>query len=68
MKFGMLYDIEKQLNETGLTLGENRDTVEKLHKGLVMNKIYGTLIDSSYKVAINKLNKLIAEWSYPINA
>ena len=57
--YGAMCDIEEQLNGYGLTLGKDKELIDKLHFGLVINHIHGTLIESAYNKALEKLNKMV---------
>ena len=50
-------DYEKQANEQGYTLGDKAELFQKLGFGLVINHIHGTLTDSAYDKALQRLQK-----------
>ena len=57
--YGALSDkLEKQANEQGYTLGDKQELLEKLAFGLIINYIHGTLTDSAYQRALEKLHKM----------
>lgn len=63
LNYGALSDpLEEQANKQGFTLGEKAGLFEKMAYGLVLNMIHGTLTDSQYEKAIQRLhNKVIKE-------
>lgn len=57
--YGVLSDkLEKQANDQGYTLGDKQELLEKLAFGLIINHIHGTLTDSAYQRALEKLHKM----------
>ena len=66
MRYGALYDIEKQCNEAGYTLGKAKELIEKLHFGLNICHIHGILTDGEYDKALNRLNKMVGEKAVPL--
>ena len=50
-------DLETQANAQGLTLGDKAEVLEKLHFGLVINFVHGTLTDGEYRKALARLHK-----------
>lgn len=52
-------DLETQANVQGLTLGDEAEVLEKLHSGLVINFIHGTLTDGEYSKALARLHKSV---------
>ena len=57
--YGALSDkLEKQANDQGYTLGDKQEVLEKLAFGLAINHIHGTLTDSTYRRALEKLHKM----------
>ena len=59
---GALVDsYEKQANEQGFTLGEERERLEKLGFSLVYSWIQGCLTDAQYDMALRKLQKQLAK-------
>ena len=65
--YGALADsLEKQANEQGYTLSDKRELFEKMSYGLVLNYIHGTLTDSAYEKALQKLHKQVIEALTPI--
>lgn len=60
IKYGALSDeLEKQANDQGYTLGDKQELLEKLAFGLIINHIHGTLTDSAYQRALEKLHKMV---------
>lgn len=58
--YGALSDkLEKQANDQGYTLGDKQELFEKLAFGLIINHIHGTLTDSAYQRALEKLHKMV---------
>ena len=57
--YGAMCDIEEQLNGYGLTLGKDKELIDKLHFGLVINHIHSMIPDSVYGKALEKLNKKV---------
>ena len=66
MHYGALYEIEPQLNKKGYTLGENKELLEDLHRGLVKNYIHGTLTDGMFGDAVERLNALVGKYAVPL--
>lgn len=52
-------DLETQANAQGLTLGDKAEVLEKLHFGLVINFVHGTLTDGEYSKALARLQKQV---------
>ena len=52
-------DLETQANAQGLTLGDEAEILEKLHFGLVINFVHGTLTDGEYSKALARLHKQV---------
>lgn len=52
-------DLETQANAQGLTLGDKAEVLEKLHFGLVINFVHGTLTDGEYSKALTRLHKQV---------
>ncbi len=66
--YGALVDsLEKQANEQECTLGSESDILEKMEYGLVLNFIQGTLTESEYHRALDKLNKRVIKAIAPID-
>lgn len=63
MHYGAMCDIEAQLNEKGYTLGEKKELIDKLHFGLVINYIHGTLTEGEYSRALARLNKQVGKYA-----
>lgn len=60
--YGALADpYEKQAREHGYTLGDKAELMNKLGFGLTINHIHGTLSDSAYDKALQKLQKKLIE-------
>ena len=59
MMYGVLYDIEEQLNGRGFTLGKNKEKIEKIHFGLNMCHLHGIITDSEYSRACERLTRMI---------
>ena len=58
---------EKQANTQGFTLGDKAELMDKLGFGLVINHIHGTLTDSAYDKALQKLQKQIVKNLKPLH-
>lgn len=52
--------LEEQLNEQGLTLGDKRESIEKLQDALT-RCMFHLLTDAQYKSALKKLHKKVLE-------
>ena len=52
---------EKQANNQGFTLGEERERLEKLGFSLVYCWIHGVLTDSQYNMGLKKLQKQLVK-------
>lgn len=52
---------EKQARKQGYTLGDKAELMDELAHGLIMNHIHGTLTDSAYDKALQKLQKQIVK-------
>ena len=57
---------EEQANSQGFTLGDKAELMDKLGFGLVINHIHGTLTDSAYDKALQKLQKQIVKNLKPL--
>ena len=57
---------EKQANDQGYTLGEDADLFQKLGFGLTINYIHGTLTDSAYDKALQRLQKQMVKAVKPL--
>ncbi len=57
---------EKQANEQGFTLGEDRELLEKLGSSIVFCRILGLLTDSQYDSALKKLQKRLTKALKPL--
>lgn len=65
--YGALSDkLEKQANDQGYTLGDKQELLEKLAFGLIINNIHGTLTDSAYQRALEKLHKMVMATIKPL--
>ena len=58
---------EEQANVQGFTLGDKAELMDKLGFGLVINHIHGTLTDSAYDKALQKLQKQIVKNLKPLH-
>lgn len=58
---------EEQANAQGFTLGDKAELMDKLGFGLVINHIHGTLTDSAYDKALQKLQKQIVKNLKPLH-
>lgn len=67
MRYGMLCNIEEQLNKQGYTLGNNKELIDKIHFELNIYHIYSILSDSKYRKAFEKLNKEIGKITVEID-
>lgn len=66
--YGALSDsLEKQANDQGYTLSVRGETLEKMKWGLVLNHVQGTLTDSAYERALQKLHKQVIDALAPID-
>ena len=59
-------DYEKQANDQGYTFGDKAELFQKLGFGLVINHIHGTLTDSVYDKALQRLQKKMVEAVKPL--
>jgi len=57
---------EKQANEQGFTLGEEKERLEKLGFSVVYCWIHGVLTDSQYDMALKKLQKQLVKAIKPL--
>lgn len=57
---------EKQANEQGFTLGEDKERLEKLGFSVVYCWIHGVLTDSQYDMALKKLQKQLIKAIMPL--
>ena len=57
---------EKQANEQGLTLGKDKELLEKLGFCVVMCHIHGLLTESRYDEALKRLQKKIVKSLKPL--
>lgn len=57
---------EKQANEQGFTLGEDKERLEKLGSSVVYCWIHGVLTDSQYDMALKKLQKQLVKAIKPL--
>ena len=57
---------EKQANEQGFTLGEDKERLEKLGYSVVYCWIHGVLTDSQYDMALKKLQKQLVKAIEPL--
>ena len=58
---------EEQANVQGFTLGDKAELMDKLGFDLVINHIHGTLTDSAYDKALQKLQKQIVKNLKPLH-
>lgn len=66
--YGALSDsLEKQANDQGYTLSVRGEVLEKMKFGLVLNHVQGTLTDSAYERALQKLHKQVINALAPID-
>jgi len=66
--YGALADsLEKQANDQGYTLSVRGEVLEEMKFGLVLNHAQGTLTDSAYERALQKLHKKVIAALAPIN-
>lgn len=66
MMYGVLWQIEPQLNQIGFTLGDKKELAEKLHFSLNICHIHRILTDGEYNKALDRLNKFVGENAIPI--
>lgn len=65
--YGVLADsLEKQANDQGYTLSGREEILERMKVGLILNHVQGTLTDSAYEKALQKLHKQVIEALTPI--
>lgn len=57
---------EKQANEQGYTLGEEKELLEKLGFSIVFCWIHGLLTDSQYDAALKKMQKRLVKALKPL--
>ena len=67
MMYGVLWQIEPQLNEKGYTMGEQRELAEKLHFSLNVCHIHQILTDGEYNKALDRLNKFVVKNAVPLH-
>lgn len=66
--YGALSDsLEKQANDQGYTLSVRGEVLEEMKFGLVLNHVQGTLTDSAYERALQKLHKQVINALAPID-
>lgn len=65
--YGAVTDsLENQAKDQGYTLGGRREILENMKYGLVLNHLHGTLTDSAYERALQKLHKQVIAALKPI--
>jgi hypothetical protein len=65
--YGAVTDsLENQAKNQGYTLGGKREILENMKYGLVLNYLHGTLTDSAYERALQKLHKQVIAALKPI--
>ena len=65
--YGVLNDsLEQQANEIGYTLGDYKDTAEKLRFSLNMVAIHSVLTDSETNRAFDRLHKMVLKKLKPL--